>query len=253
MGHRIRHNYRFKPPWWAIALVVIAVPAFCLLSVWQLQRADYKEQLLAAQKKARDIGPQTMAPAAAARSAHDQSSKPVYGRRYTVTGRYDAEHQILLNDQSRGQQLGYRVWTPLVMANGIRVMVNRGWIPKPDDTSTSPPELSAPSGQVQILGYWRGLPEPGLNFGARGNYCSGTQWPKRLNYPVHDKVACQYKTAVADGLLLLDPDESGGFSRDWDTDRVGLRPYVHYIYAAQWLLMGLAALVIFIVVNIRRR
>ena len=49
-------------------------------------------------------------------------------RPVTVSGTFDAEHQILLDNKIRGGRVGYDVITPLVLSDRRIVLVDRGWI-----------------------------------------------------------------------------------------------------------------------------
>lgn len=241
-------SFRFAPPWWGVLIAIIGMAILSALGVWQIERAHYKERLVAAHRAAQAAGPQTLR-----LSVNDVKAghSPRRGYRYIVHGHYDAAHQILLSDQVEGTKNGYRVWTPLITASGVRVMVDRGWIARPESRNAPRPNPGAPSGAVTVHGYWRSFPQPGLRFGA-ARQCDRAGWPRALNYPAPASVRCQYRGSVANGLLLLDPKAAGGFLRDWDEDAIGLRPWAHYIYASQWFLMALIALIILVVVNTRR-
>ncbi len=243
--------YRFAPPWWGVLLFFIAAAILCSLGVWQIERAHYKEGLVAVERAARDAGPTLMQPGDIVAQGNARAPGLTFGRHYFVEGKFDGAHQILLNDQVHGQDLGYRVWTPLILDSGTRVMVDRGWIRK-DSSVTEPPDLSVPGAPVRVMGFWRSFPQPGLSFGS-DERCGNERWPRALNYPDAATVRCQYRQPVVDGLLLLDPKDPNGFVRDWDEDLVGLSPFGHYAYASQWFLMALVAGIILVVVNIERR
>ncbi|MES1955434.1 SURF1 family protein [Salinisphaera hydrothermalis] len=240
--------YRFAPPWWGVVLALVGVLILSSLGMWQIERAHYKQRLVVAHAKAQAAGPQQLRITPADLAA---GHGPRRGYRYVASGHYDAAHQLLLADQVQGTQTGYRVWTPLVLPSGVRVMVDRGWVAAPDDRHELPTP-PAPNDAVRVRGYWQGFPQPGLRFGA-DRQCDHRGWPRALNYPSTASVRCQYETPVADGLLLLNPKAPGGFVRDWDEDPIGLRPWAHYVYASQWFLMALIALIILVVVNTRRR
>ena len=241
--------FRLAPPWWAVLLAVVGVVILSSLGVWQIERAHTKARILAAQQAAQAAGPQRVT--IDRRALDGESGGLTYGYRIIVQGTYDAAHQILLSNQVEGTLTGYRVWTPLVTSAGVRLMVDRGWVEKPTDPAAALPDPPAPSGTVEVQGFWRPYPAPGLRLGTH-TVCDKTGWPRALNYPVADTVACQYEAPVVNGLLLLSPEADGGFVRDWDTDRVGMGPTGHYIYASQWFLMALIAVGIVIFVNLKR-
>lgn len=211
------------------------------LGTWQLQRAQVKEQMLAERR------------AASKAEAVDLSraAKPqrLYGERVVASGRYLGTRQLLLDNQVWEGRAGYRVWTPLKLPDGRLVLVDRGWIPMGSDRA-HPPRPKSPTGQRQVHGLLRNWPEPGMRL-EDADACAERDWPRVLNYPRYTQVACQYRASVVDGLLLLEEDADGGFPRDWGD--VGLPPTRHIGYAVQWFALAAAVLVIFVVVNVRRR
>lgn len=244
--------YRFAPPWWAWFAVAFGVAILSALGVWQIERAHYKERLAAAQIAARDAGPTVLTINHAAAAGDARNPTLVYGRRYHVSGHYDDAHQILMDNQVSGTEVGYRVWTPLLLDNGIRVMVDRGWVAMSPQGRSKRPDPAAPGGQVTVSGFWRTFPQPGLGGGGSGQ-CQAQAWPRPLNFPAAATVRCQYGKPVANGLLLLDPKAPGGFERKWNEDVQIASPFRHYIYAGQWFLMALIAIGIFLGVNSSRR
>ena len=47
----------------------------------------------------------------------------------TVTGRYDPQHEILARARTVNGRVGFEIVTPLVLADGTAVLVDRGWVP----------------------------------------------------------------------------------------------------------------------------
>lgn len=246
--------FRLAPPWWGIALFLLGAALFCALGVWQIERAHYKERLVAAQDAAREAGTIAITADTAPASGDGRSDERIYNHRVSATGQLQSDRQILLSDQLNGTRIGYRVWTPLRLDSGVRVMVDRGWVPRSSVHDPALPNPAAPDTRVQVTGFWVRFPQPALSWGASSD-CSARGWPRLLSYPDAATVRCQYEAPVTNGLLLLDPEDSHGFVRNWDDERdvVGLPPFAHYAYASQWFLMALVAGVILVVVNLRRR
>ena len=70
----------------------------------------------------------------------------------TVTGRYDAQLQVLLDNRQENGQPGVHVITPLKIDGGqTRILVNRGWIGWSQGRGVLP-VVATPSGLVQITG-----------------------------------------------------------------------------------------------------
>ena len=240
-------RYRFAPPLWGVLVLLVTLGLLISLGLWQIQRGDSKQEMLAQRQAASKSDPVDCGSALHS----DDGTGPAYGHRYTINGRMDAGHQILFDSQVHDERIGYRVWTPVVLADGHRVLVDRGWVPLGPKGRAEPPNPSAPDGRVTMTGLWRDLPEPGMRLGAGAN-CQASGWPRVLNYPTVEQLNCQYTGAVVDGLLLLDQADHRGFVRDWDHQLVRMPPVRHFGYALQWFAMAAAVAVIFIVINLRR-
>lgn len=240
-------RYRFAPPLWAVLVLLAGVGVFVSLGIWQIQRGEGKQEMLAQRQAASNAAAVDFQ-----RTLNNTSnSVPEYGHKYTVDGRMDASQQILADNQVQDGRIGYRVWTPVVLDGGARVLVDRGWVPLGPGGRQQPPDPDGPNGRVTMTGLWRGLPQPGLRLG-EGAACQVSGWPRVLNYPAVAQLRCQYDGPVLDGLLLLDEDDSRGFVRDWNMQFEHMPPIRHFAYALQWFAMALAAAVIFVGINLRR-
>ena len=228
----------WRAPAWAWALTAAAVALFVTLGAWQLGRGAAKQALVASVAD-------TSAPAERL-SAATPPPRELELRRAQATGRYLAGRQLLQDGQSLRQRPGYHVWTPLQLADGAVVMVDRGWIP----LDRAGFDGSAPAGEVTVRGFWRGLPQPGLRLGAPPSCAPAPGYPATVLYPTAAELECLLGQAAMPGLLLLDADAPGGFAREWSD--FGFPPERHYGYAVQWLSLAVAALVIFLVVNRKR-
>lgn len=230
---------RLRPPLWAVLALLPALTLLLGLGFWQLQRGHDKAALAAVYAAAQDDEPVRL---------HADTAPPGQGVRAVIArGRYLPEQQLLLDNQSRQRVPGYHVWTPFALSSGGRVLVNRGWIPVAADRRT-PPLLPAPEGEIELRGLWRTLPVPGLHLAAD---CETAPWPRIVQYPRAEDLACHYDPPPASGLLLLDPAEDGGYVREW---RIGAEvpPERHYAYAAQWFAFAGTLLVIFVLTNLKR-
>ena len=54
-------------------------------------------------------------------------------------------------------------------------------------------------------------------------------------------------------MLLLAPEASDGYLRDWSQDDRRFPPQRHYGYAAQWFAFAATLLAIFLKLNLKRR
>lgn len=240
---RGKSRFRFRPTLWPTLAALVLIVVFLRLALWQVHRAEYKRQLLA-QYHAVSLLPPISLNAVLARDA--LAALPRY-RHARVQGRYDGAHQILLEDMQHGDQVGYEVLTPLLLEPaGPTVLVDRGFLAA-NPAAGKLPDVAVPDGSRTVTGLLGHLPVPGLRLGGD---TMPAGWPKALLYPRHDTLAPLYPGLI-EPVLLLDPDQSEGFVRDWRPD-VGFPPARHLGYAFQWLALAVAVLIVWLVVNFKR-
>ena len=99
------------------------------LGLWQLQRLAWKEGVLA-QIEARASAPPVAAPIdwGAFEPQRDEY------RHVTISGEFEHDHEALVfratgNGKAGFEGPGYLVMTPLLLADGAHVLVNRGFVP----------------------------------------------------------------------------------------------------------------------------
>lgn len=159
-----------------------------------------------------------------------------------VRGVYLADRQFLLDGQAHDGNPGYHVWTPLKLASGELLMVDRGWVPTTPALRDVPAgTLDAPTGEVEVSGRWRPLPQPAIRLAAAQPDCPAHEFPRLVQYPAAAELRCLLGAEVRDGVLQLDPVAPGGFVRQWN--EAGFPPARHYAYAAQWFGLALVAAV----------
>jgi surfeit locus 1 family protein len=112
----------FRPAFWP---TVISVPAFLVLlglGFWQLERLHWKEGLIAA-REAAVTAPATELPHSAAEAATMEF------RHVRATGEFLNDHEFFLGASNEAGTTGFHVITPLRLADGRVLLVDRGWIP----------------------------------------------------------------------------------------------------------------------------
>lgn len=235
-------RYSFRPPLWAWLLVAALCALMIQLGLWQVHRGQAKATL---QQRFLAADAEAARPLAAGEAAPDGAV-----RKRSLAGVYLDGRQLLLDNQSLRRRPGYHVWTPLRRDDGTLVMVDRGWVAADADRSRLP-AMPVPAGRVELEGFWRPLPEPGLR--VQGDPCAPLPFPRVVQYPRQEDLACLYPgEGVAAGLLLLSPQAPGGFERSWDI-AVEQPPAKHYGYALQWFAFTATLLVLFIKLNLKRR
>lgn len=237
-------RYRFKPPLWSWFALFPALALLVGLGSWQMQRGYYKTRMQAVMdaSSAAPAQPLTRETAAA-----DERQAPHLQAR----GRYLGDRQLLLDNQGNDGRPGYHVWTPLQLADGALLMVDRGWVAENGDRSQLP-ATDVDANPREVTGLWRPLPQPGMRLAA--DACAGTSWPRVVQYPVTEDLRCLYadrgEVPLA-GVLLLDPAAADGYVRDWRIN-AAIPPQRHYAYAAQWYAFAATLLFLFVKLNLRR-
>ena len=153
--------------WLALALLVL-VPAFVALGVWQVQRLAWKEALIAHVERATHALPIPVA------ELPQGPLKPLEYRRVRVSGTYRAQGVTLVTGTSVLGS-GYWVLVPLQPDRGLPVLVNRGFVPT--GSRVDQVRHATPSGRVTVTGLLR-LTEPQGTF-LRANRPSDDRWYSR--------------------------------------------------------------------------
>lgn len=231
----------FKPPLWSLLPTVLVTALFVTLGTWQLGRAHQKEALQSAFDTA-GTAPVTSLPLQPPRG------DALTTHRVRVEGAFDPQRQLLLDNQSRAQIPGYRVWTPLKREDGSWLIVDRGWVAADPDRGRLP-AIDVAGDAREVQGFWRPLPEPGLRLAS--DPCAAIGFPRVASYPTREQLACVLGAPVADGVLLLDAGLPDGYVREWTLPNP-VPPARHYAYAAQWFAFAATLLFLFIKYSLKR-
>jgi len=228
--------------WFLTLLAAGVIALFCRLALWQYHRAHEREIRIAAARAAVS-SPATRLGAAPAES-------PLFAHVY-ADGRYDGRHQILLQErpQPHGQAVGVEILTPLRLASGATLLVNRGWVPA-DAEGRTRADLTPPAGRVRVSGYLAGLTRPGLRLPPSATHSK--TWPRRLLYPGWKTLGKLYGRPLIRRILLLGPNAAGGYARDWRL-KPEHGPAENYGYMAQWLGLAATVLVVWVLLTLRAR
>ncbi len=222
--------------------VVVLVAALALsavtarLGVWQLDRAAQKQALQAAVDSRRDAPPLP-----AAELARDPEAAALQHHRRTVLeGQWREARTVWLDNRQMQGRPGFFVVTPLVLADGSAVLVQRGWQPRDAQDRTRVAQPPTSSGTVRVAG--RIAPPPARLF----EFETSSAGPIRQNL---DMPAFARETGLPlRPLSLMQLDEPGqapdGLLRDWPAPAAGV--HKHHGYAFQWF--ALSALSIFLYV-----
>jgi surfeit locus 1 family protein len=229
----------FAPSWPVTLLTLILLIAFVSLGRWQWHRGEARQAQWAAFE----------AETAATTTASDDLDKAPRFSRVAVDGHFDPRHQFLLDNRSHAGQPGYEVLTPLVLANGRRLLVNRGWVGFTGYRDRLPDISLGDDAPLRISGRLDELPAAGLASG-RAAPAVDASWPKLTSFPTRQELEAALGEPIAQYILLLDPDVPGGYVREWSPP--GLSPDRHFSYAIQWWGFAVVLLVLYFGLNFRK-
>lgn len=147
-------RYRFVFSWRWIRLHVliwlVLIPAFIGLGMWQRSRYHERKAENAVIKVAMNAPP---VPIENADAVGAPVAKKDRWKQLTLVGTFDTAHQFLARNHQENGNPGFWVITPMTLADGTSVLVNRGWIPTVgSDEQQSPPIPAPPAGTVTVTG-----------------------------------------------------------------------------------------------------
>ncbi|MEU2613814.1 SURF1 family protein [Micromonospora sp. NPDC007271] len=199
--------YRFllTPRWLGyLALTLVAAALMVFLGNWQLDRYRGRTAVNERIDAGASMAPVPLREALPAPTGGPGSTGPapaeqVTWSKATATGRYDAANIVLVRGRTVDREVGYEVLTPLVLADGTAVLVDRGWIPPvPGGGATAqPPVPAAPAGDVTVTG----RVVPSESGGGTVDRRNGKLETRRISIA---RIASQLPYPVAGGYLLLD-------------------------------------------------
>ncbi len=228
--------------WLRAVLATAAIALLCSLGNWQLDRARQKRALHAGFTR------QLAAPALEL-TLHGAESLPDQAWRAAVGAGHYGPPALLLDNRMRDGKVGYEVLSGFTLADGRRLLVNRGWLPAPP-TRDQVPAVELPIADMILRGRLAPAPSTGIVLGdARQPEAAGADvW--RLQHVDFAVLSAQFPPGFLPVLLYLDASEPAGYDRRWvlpapDDGK-------HTAYAVQWFAMAATVAVIFLF-YLRRR
>jgi surfeit locus 1 family protein len=206
---------------------------------WQQGRMHDKGSLRAQQDAAGQAGPVALAALPTASDWPALRYRPV-----VIDGEYDARRQIFIDNKVQSGRVGYHVVTPLMLADGRAVLVNRGWIAQGASRATLP-DAAPPAGRVTVQGRLA-LPTAGY-IELAPEVTTGPVW-QNLDPP---RYAAATGVAVLPAVVeqTVAPAEDDGLVRDWPAPDFGVEK--HWIYMMQWYAFAGLAIVLWLAFSLR--
>lgn len=213
--------------WIVLLATVVGVAVTAQLGRWQLSRAAQKEALQASLAQRGALPP--LSPQALARSGAEAPEQ--WHRRVVLRGRWRDEFSVFLDNRQMNGHPGFYLLTPLELAPGDAILVQRGWAPRDPRDRAHLPSVATPAGEVQVAGQLG--PTPARLYA----FSEGDTGRLRQNVDL-----AAYAREIGLGLRPLSlvqaaaeaPDD--GLLRQWPAPAVDV--HKHYGYAFQWFALA---------------
>jgi surfeit locus 1 family protein len=226
--------FGFRP---RLVPTLFTVPSLVLLiglGIWQVQRLNWKEGLIAQRDAA-----VAAAPVAPPRTLAEAKAREFHNT--VAEGTFENDKELFLAASSDEGESGYQVVTPLVMTDGRTMFVNRGFIPL-ELKDRAKREAGELSGTARISGLMRLPPSTKPSFFLPDNRPDINLW-----FWV-DLPAMAKQDGIADAVpFYVDADKTpnpGGWPKGGVT-RLDL-PNDHLQYAITWFSLAVALAVIYV-------
>lgn len=235
-------RYSFRPTLAPSLITLLLLPVLLSLGFWQLDRARQKTALQARFQAASEL---PYVPVATVDPTLPESRY----RQVSAVGRYDNEHQILLDNQVINGQPGYQVFTPLRLEGQRQaLLVARGWLPLGASREQTP-DITVNVASIGIKGRLSQPSNPGL---CLGEPATAPRWPRVVQCIDYNELSALLGYPLLPAVILLDPAAPDGYHRDWRVNFGEFGPERNRAYAVQWFALAAALLIIYVAVNTRR-
>lgn len=215
----------------AFIVFALALAAGCVrLGLWQLSRLGERRAVNARVSAQLDAAPADWA------SATRDSAMARY-RRVQLSGHYDYARELVLTSRGYNGAPGVHVLTPLVVAGGDPVLVNRGW-------------AYAPDGMTIDLSLWREGDSATVDgyldeYVIAGGMISTPSQPRGIRRLVRDSIEARLGERVAPFVVV---QRRGAVQGDTLAHLIRVDPPTldegsHRSYAIQWFGFALIAVV----------
>lgn len=214
-------------------IFAVAVALGCVrLGFWQLSRLGERRARNAAIAARLDAPPESLATALA-----DSASAEF--RQVQLRGVFDYDHEIVYTSRTRRGSPGVQVITPMRMADGSAILVNRGWVYSPNGISV---ELAKwrEGDSATVKGYLQSFVPP-----SSSGAVSTPSSPRAVRHLVHDSLVTLVPYRIASFVVMRrdGADDTGEVTHPFRPDLPALDEGPHKSYAIQWFSFALIGLI----------
>ncbi|WP_261842481.1 SURF1 family protein [Aliamphritea ceti] len=214
-------------------VLLILVPVMLGLGFWQLERAEYKQQIL--DRWEATLPTLSYLPRLIGTNAGED------GIKVKLKGRLLDQKFMFLDNKIRQGKAGYELLVVLeVKGSPEYVLLNLGWL-NADVNRNNLPKIALPTGDIEIQGRLI-TPVKGFSLGI-------TQWqeywPQRIQQIDLQAIKDSLGFELYPQVVQMDFPLVAGVQVGWS--RVNMPPERHIGYAFQWFMMSFALLICLIV------
>ncbi len=225
--------------WPALLAVVVCLPILLRLGFWQLERAEYKQQLLRDLETAESVPASTIE-----RLGQLATLRP--NARVILKGNFLPGRTTLLDNRYYRGRAGFNVVSLFrLKATEEAMLVNRGWLPL-GQYRYPLPEVETPLGEVELAAEIRPVPTDTVVLQEE----VFDHWPELIQSVDLKQLSrlSGYELPTAWALASADSDES--LKQEWPVTIVG--PERHHGYAVQWFGLAIVFLGVMIVAGFKK-
>lgn len=235
-----------KPRPWPVIITVFMVGLCVALGVWQVQRLQWKEGLIAELQRAQEESPIT----ADTLPANLDELEDMNFHSVSLMGEYDYGTEFHVIGRSNSEEPGYHILTPFRIADDGRVvLVNRGWVPQDRKSVEDRGDADARSaGNIYLKGYIL-VPQGGSPFLPEHDR-AGNFWFWQDTAAMSDEAGADFPSFVIQRVEMT--PEEGALPIAKRAFDVRLRND-HFAYSLMWFALAISGIIIFAVYHRKPR
>ena len=235
-----------KSHWKLAVFTMLFLPVLISLGIWQLNRAEQKQQWLDQLAQGELQAPVTLEQLNQEIPGETNNLPAVQHRKVAIYGHFLSEPLFFLDNKMRHSRPGFEVIVPFAEAETNKtVWLNIGWIASINRTT---PQISLPKGPIKLYARVYRIPKK--------SWLLKQLFPKKLpllkqtqqiiSYPYLTDLYAFIGTPPAYPFLLrLMANQPGALNTAW-TQPEDFSPQKHQAYAFQWFALALTLVLLYL-------
>lgn len=235
-------RFEWQPNSKILLFALFFLPLLLSLGLWQLQRAEEKQQILDRYQTNRQLPPLT-----AVKELNSGRDKQY--REAQLVVELDNSRVVILDNRVKYGRPGYEILQAARLPEALpgaskSLLINRGWVPASLDR-TQLPDYPTIDGPLPLRGFlYRTL---------RGGYqlddgiTTLAAGATRVGWITVERAESLWGAEFFPYQLRLDRDSSAALDTGWPT--VAVQPSKHTAYAVQWFVMAATLLLLTLIAN----